>query len=761
MEDDKKTPRPRPSASAARPGSRTSKASTRAVSPSVSNPAPARTPAVAPSTASSSKAKTNQSPVNLTERIDFWSAWRDKPNKFKAAKKLITPGVADQMKPEEVKILIRSLDSELRIHRAGLNFARGSEESVPPYATALSYYLGRQLKRIDPQHDHPELWGLALSKPEMEKLKLARPPEPTKDVANFSLPGRPPPLRPEEFRPLKSPGTGSASAAGKSSNPADDKPKGRDKAATGSSKKGKSGGKPAADSEQPSKPAAQPKDEAKPREQKPFPNFKKLTDQPAAEGSNRVQVIKRKVTVPADSPLAASSGSKRKASTNAETSPAKKIKEEKVKAPARQETPSIEYVSESEVKASKKPIVLITTEPPQTAKASTSKPAPRDPHEDVTIDEVPSLRYIVPDYSHRMILRNLGINPSPPTIKKSKEEFNIPSKELFRKFLTGYPHPARRLDLPIDPETGLFALSSDGFVSTMELFQAQYGPRCIRCIHNGSECRVVGFPSECTACASQKSKKDCTFLATGEELSLMGTELKEWVFMTRPEWHDLNEDVNQASATVFAIQNSLEAAYVQLRRKMFKMLHAILVTRGQVNFDDFVARFDGETYEEKQKHMELMLRIAMTQGLHAGSDINEVRAWQFFPMALLDEADIPIFDTAYNFYKAYDANERAAPLGFFLIPSDPDDVRPPQWVEVEPEDCFHLLFDEEGVGSAEGATGERGVMQIDFGGDNGVNGVAREPQINRNLKIVSSDFEYKLTSTMTLSPKCVITLLDA
>ncbi|KAK7019470.1 hypothetical protein R3P38DRAFT_2782581 [Favolaschia claudopus] len=299
-----------------------------------------------------------------------------------------------------------------------------------------------------------------------------------------------------------------------------------------------------------------------------------------------------------------------------------------------------------------------------------------------------------------------------PTKKKTKTraegEFRPPNKDVVNKLFTNYPGAARRQDLPYDAEREQFALVATHLIGNLELNVAHNGPRCLRCIACGSRCESTGVPGECTACASRKSTKDCTFLLDGEKLSSMGSGLKQWVSMTRPgpltispEWFDLNADVNTAADTCFAIQDAFEKARWNLNQKSFKMLHSVLVTRREIQREDFIKRFAGETPEEQEKNMDQVLRIAMTQGLTASSTIKSNRRWQYYPSEVIDEVPIPGFEDAYAFYEAKDRQDQNVPLAFYLIPAEPELSMPTQWVEVQPEDCVDLFHDLKGEDAAE------------------------------------------------------------
>ena len=156
----------------------------------------------------------------------------------------------------------------------------------------------------------------------------------------------------------------------------------------------------------------------------------------------------------------------------------------------------------------------------------------------------------------------------------------------------------------------------------------------------------------------------------------------------------ITEDLQVALANVKAARIQYEAAAVESRYQILRLLHGLVAARDAVQvYDQFLDRFAGKTADEQEANMNLFLKLAMIQGITADSTVRRGWNWNDFRFEDLN-AEVPIYKTAWDFYEALSrADAQRPPLGFYLVPRHEEFGLEPHWVPIEVGlDLFPLLL---------------------------------------------------------------------
>lgn len=159
-------------------------------------------------------------------------------------------------------------------------------------------------------------------------------------------------------------------------------------------------------------------------------------------------------------------------------------------------------------------------------------------------------------------------------------------------------------------------------------------------------------------------------------------------------WLRAAEDLEVANENYALAQRARDSAEKEMRYKALVLLHRIVRARAEMEHNAFVARFAGDTTEDRIVRMEYCLRLAMVQGITARSILHRRWEWNLFhPNLLL--APIPGFIDAYDFYDAYDQEQANNPefnkLGYYLVPK-PGEKGEAVWIEIQVGPILFLIF---------------------------------------------------------------------
>lgn len=121
--------------------------------------------------------------------------------------------------------------------------------------------------------------------------------------------------------------------------------------------------------------------------------------------------------------------------------------------------------------------------------------------------------------------------------------------------------------------------------------------------------------------------------------------------------------IQQSTQTLAALSQSFALAQREQHYQLLRLLVSILIARREQDKASFLERFDSK-YD-----MERTLRICMAQSLTARSVVTRDTTWLWYLDEWLDAA-IPDYESAYDFYQAYDLGYSTVPAGYYLEKSD-------------------------------------------------------------------------------------------
>ncbi|KAF8173414.1 hypothetical protein K438DRAFT_1980958 [Mycena galopus ATCC 62051] len=240
--------------------------------------------------------------------------------------------------------------------------------------------------------------------------------------------------------------------------------------------------------------------------------------------------------------------------------------------------------------------------------------------------------------------------------------------------------------LPLDKEGVYFTLSFGDLIDLLAVTPAVDGPRCTSCLSCGSFCDSVSFPLQCEQCCARHGAHSCNLAFSDELNNDLATDLKLWVEMSSGNWRDQMRELEASSLQVEMADRARPLSLNHHHYNILRLLHAIVCAHRSITRQEFVSRFAGDSPEMQDFNAEYFLRLAMLQGIRADVEVTCEWSWHFYqPMDLMKP--IPMFGSAYDFYDALeDAMNPQRPLGFYMIPANPEADIPPVWVPLEVDD---------------------------------------------------------------------------
>ncbi|KAF8195191.1 hypothetical protein K438DRAFT_1968526 [Mycena galopus ATCC 62051] len=227
--------------------------------------------------------------------------------------------------------------------------------------------------------------------------------------------------------------------------------------------------------------------------------------------------------------------------------------------------------------------------------------------------------------------------------------------------------------LPLDKDSVYYTLSFRDLIDLLAVTPAVDGPRCTACLSCGSFCDSVGFPLQCKQCDAHHDANSCNLAFSDEINNDLVSDLKLWVKISsgsKPiRWRDQMQELGASSRQVEMADRTRQLALNNHHFNILRLLHVIVCTRRSITHQEFVARFAGEAPETQDFNSEYFLQLAMLQGIRA------------------DIEPIPVFGSAYDFYDSLeDVANPQRPLGFYMIPANPEANIEPVWVPLQVDD---------------------------------------------------------------------------
>ncbi|KAJ6589583.1 hypothetical protein B0H19DRAFT_1249109 [Mycena capillaripes] len=273
----------------------------------------------------------------------------------------------------------------------------------------------------------------------------------------------------------------------------------------------------------------------------------------------------------------------------------------------------------------------------------------------------------------------------------------LANKETLQMFSALLPSVVRD-DLPLSEDGDYRILTFDDIRQVLELAQPSAGPRCTTCQGTGSVCHVKGFPQACHACIRTHGPRVCTFETGGEINNGIWSSLKAFTDLSSSAIRESREALIQSSKALEKTGETWAIQQTEHNFRFLKFLQTIVRLRRTLTKDFFIERFTSPADAEK------ILRIAMTQNVVSDKIITRAWTWQYFDLEYL-EAPIPAFDSAYDFYAAYNSSQVKDPPGYYLIPADSNNPDlEAHWRPLKPSDFTHVqLYDNELPSGVDGA----------------------------------------------------------
>ncbi|KAJ7731949.1 hypothetical protein B0H14DRAFT_2639939 [Mycena olivaceomarginata] len=280
-----------------------------------------------------------------------------------------------------------------------------------------------------------------------------------------------------------------------------------------------------------------------------------------------------------------------------------------------------------------------------------------------------------------------------PHYRKQKRDLAHTSRAALATMTEIIPNHKQQA-LPVDESGRFYALPFDVISTAVGLSVPTDGPRCTACQLAGSVCITRGRGQPCERCNNSHTTSACEFTFSDEVLNDLAPERALWFDMSSSGWLRAAEDLEVANENYALAQRVRDSAEKGMRYKALLLLHRIVCARAEMEHNTFVARFAGDTVEERIVRMEYYLRLAMVQGITAQSRLHRRWEWNLFHPDLL-LATIPGFINAYNFYDAFDQERASNPkfnkLGYFLVPK-PGEKRAAEWIEIQPSDLATITL---------------------------------------------------------------------
>ncbi|KAJ7676408.1 hypothetical protein B0H14DRAFT_2656194, partial [Mycena olivaceomarginata] len=245
-----------------------------------------------------------------------------------------------------------------------------------------------------------------------------------------------------------------------------------------------------------------------------------------------------------------------------------------------------------------------------------------------------------------------------------------------------------REGLPVDDSGRFYALPPDILSTAVGSSVPTDGPRCTSCQLAGSLCITRGRGQPCERCNSSHTASACEFTFSDEVLNDLAPERTLWFDMSSPGWLRAAEDLEVANENYALAQRARDSAEKEMRYKALVLLHRIVRARAEMEHNAFVARFAGDTTEDRIVKMEYCLRLAMVQGITArryftgdgsGTCSTQTCSLRLFPASLT--RTISTTPTTKNKLTTPNSNK----LGYYLVPK-PGEKGEAVWIEIQPSD---------------------------------------------------------------------------
>ncbi|KAJ7827268.1 hypothetical protein B0H14DRAFT_3467212 [Mycena olivaceomarginata] len=340
------------------------------------------------------------------------------------------------------------------------------------------------------------------------------------------------------------------------------------------------------------------------------------------------------------------------------------------------------------------------------AKAFKNKKAP----EDWTVDEGKQFSCPLSPDSIVLASDEETTEPTPLPAAKSKGKGKTGAKKTNKRSLSpsaeqGTTKKPRKPDSKVivtnevvsEDETTKLTAEQNGFICADGRASLHFVPARRFFVHYSRS------RSPCERCNNSHTTSACEFTFSDEVLNDLAPERALWFDMSSSGWLRAAEDLEVANENYALAQRARDSAEKEMRYKALVLLHRIVCARAEMEHNAFVARFAGDTTEERIVRMEYYLRLAMVQGITAQSRLHRRWEWNLFhPNLLL--APIPDFIDAYDFYDAYDQEQANNPefnkLGYFLVPK-PGEKGEAVWIEIQPSDLATIplrdVFERENI----------------------------------------------------------------